>query len=63
MVGKLLAAGLKKETQQISRNLSQKFKAEPDSQLAQMQRDIAACAEAGSMGRSKFYRPRRTDGE
>jgi hypothetical protein len=56
VVGKLLEAGQKKEAQQISRSLSQKFKPEPDSQLAEMQRDIAACVEAGSMAGSRMLK-------
>lgn len=56
VVAKLLDAGQKKEAQQISRSLSRKFKPEPDSQLAEMQRDIAACAEAGSMAGSRLWR-------
>lgn len=56
VVGKLLGAGQKKEAQQISRSLSQKFKPEPDSQLAEMQRDIAACVEAGSMDAGRIMK-------
>lgn len=56
VVARLLEAGQKKEAQQISRSLGQKFKPEPESQLAGMQKDIAACVEAGSMAGSRHWR-------
>jgi hypothetical protein len=55
VVKKLLEAGQTKEARQITRSLAQKFKPEPDSQLAEMQADIAACVDSGSMKGSRIF--------
>lgn len=54
VVGDLLKAGMTKEAKQLVRGLSQKFHAEPDSTLAEMQADLASCVAAGSMKGGKF---------